>query len=116
MKGELIITILGLLMGANGIIVLFAKRFWDKKLKELEYKHLEKLDKLNHSQKLEEKQQETADLLYDQLEVLKKRIIGQVSIDIAHAENDALKQIIIDMVKIQCPGCYAAVMDELNKK
>ena len=41
MKGEVITALVSVIMGANGILIIFAKRFWDKKMKELEYKHIE---------------------------------------------------------------------------
>ena len=115
MKGEVITALVSVIMGANGILIIFAKRFWDKKMKELEYKHIEESDKREHTQMLEEKEKDATVLLYEQMEVLKLRIIEQVNIDIKQAENNAEKQILIDMLKIQCPGCYAAVLDELKK-
>jgi|TARA_R110000772_G_C13244857_1_gene434002 hypothetical protein len=115
MKGELIAGIVSVLSTINGIIILIAKRIFDKKMKELEYKHISESDEREHKQELERHKETTTDLLYENLEILKVRIIKQVNKDIEQAESNAEKQILIDMVKIQCPGCYAAVLTELKK-
>lgn len=123
MNGEILAATIATLFASNGAIYLIIKNVWAKKMKVLEYKHLEESDKREHRQQLEDKRQQLENkekiptvLLYEQLDVLKIRIIEQVNKDITQAENNAEKQILIDMLKIQCPGCFAAVEAEILKK
>lgn len=116
MNGEILAATIATLFASNGAIYLIIKNVWAKKMKVLEYKHLAESDKREHMQQLENKEKIPTVLLYEQLDVLKIRIIEQVNKDIKQAENNAEKQILIDMLKIQCPGCFAAVEAEILKK
>lgn len=62
----------------------------------------------------EEKKEEQSslDLLYTQLEDLRKKIILQVQNDVAMASKVAERDIIIDSFRQHCPECYASFIEK----
>ena len=58
--------------------------------------------------------QTSTQMLYEQMEVLKKKIILQTANEITHATAIAEKDRIIENLRVHCPECYIAVMDRLN--
>lgn len=62
------------------------------------------------------KNQDSTDLLYAQLEELKKKIIAQVNTEIQHAESMAAKDRIIFNLKNYCPDCYQKVIKDLENE
>lgn len=73
-------------------------------------------DEREHRQKMEEVNKVSTTMLYEELEELRVKIIKQVQNEVKQAESNAEKQILIDLFKIQCPGCFASVEAELLKK
>jgi tRNA G26 N,N-dimethylase Trm1 len=58
------------------------------------------------------------ELLYEELEKLKLRVIIQISKEVEHANELSEKNLILLKLKEKCPDCYQAVIDtiENNKK
>ncbi len=56
-------------------------------------------------------QNKSTNLLYEELEKLKKRIIEQVPKDIENAETIALQNFLLSQLKEHCPDCYQKVKD-----
>ena len=50
---EFMLQVLVLVIGGNGLLFLLARKWWEKKMKELEYKHISEADEREHRQKLE---------------------------------------------------------------
>ena len=55
----------------------------------------------------------STDMLYDQLEELKKALIARVEKDIERATSVAEMQHILEVFKIHCPDCYETVMSKI---
>lgn len=58
----------------------------------------------------------STNLLYEELEKLKKRIIEQVPKDIQNAETIAQQNFLLSQLKEHCPDCYQKVKNLSNVK
>ena len=105
-----------MLFASNGIIFLIVKNMFTKKMKSMEYNYMRESDEREHRQKMEEVNKVSTTMLYEELEELRVKIIKQVQNEVKQAKSNAEKQILIDLFKIQCPGCFASVEVELLKK
>ena len=116
MNGDLTTAAITMLFASNGIIFLIVKNMFTRKMKKMEYNYMRESDEREHRQKMEEVNKVSTTMLYEELEELRVKIIKQVQNEVKQAESNAEKQILIDLFKIQCPGCFASVEDELLKK
>jgi hypothetical protein len=116
MNGDFTAAAITMLFASNGIIFLIVKNMFTKKMKSMEYNYMKEADEREHRQKMEEVNKVSTTMLYEELEELRVKIIKQVQNEVKQAESNAEKQILIDLFKIQCPGCFASVEAELLKK
>lgn len=56
---------------------------------------------------------DSTEMLYAQLEVMKKRLIVSVEQDMARATDAAEQRHIISTFKIHCPDCYSKVISQI---
>jgi len=61
-------------------------------------------------------QNKSTNLLYEELEKLKKRIIQQIPKDIENAQTIAQQNYLLEQLKEHCPDCYEKVQNSNNVK
>lgn len=57
----------------------------------------------------------STNLLYDQLEELKKQIIENVKREVHNAKELAQKDYMLEMLRKRCPDCYQKVIDQIRE-